>query len=57
MSKGIQYLLLPDAPEKEEKFKQGKKHYGTELCFAFHGSAIENWHGIIRRVSEQLRYC
>jgi poly [ADP-ribose] polymerase 6/8 len=44
----FQYLLLSDSPEKEEAFRKHKKLYGT--TFAFHGSAIENWHGILRKV-------
>lgn len=44
----FQYLLLSDSPEKEENFRKLKKEYGT--VFAFHGSAIENWHSILRKV-------
>jgi hypothetical protein len=43
----FQYLLLSDSPEKEEVFRKHKKEHGT--IFAFHGSAIENWHGILRK--------
>jgi len=47
MSTPHQYLLLSAPPEKEEKFRALKaKHNST---FAFHGSAIENWHSIMRR--------
>lgn len=42
-----QYLLLSDSPEKEEIFRKHKKEHGT--IFAFHGSSIENWHGILRK--------
>jgi poly [ADP-ribose] polymerase 6/8 len=42
-----QYLLLSDAPEKEERFRKLKKEFGS--TFAFHGSATENWHSIMRK--------
>uniref|UniRef100_A0A6B2L6R2 Poly [ADP-ribose] polymerase n=1 Tax=Arcella intermedia TaxID=1963864 RepID=A0A6B2L6R2_9EUKA len=42
-----QYLLLSAPPEKELKFRELKKTYGS--VFAFHGSSIENWHSILRR--------
>jgi poly [ADP-ribose] polymerase 6/8 len=41
-----QYLLLSAPPEKEERFRQLKRSYSS--LFAFHGSAIENWHSILR---------
>jgi len=47
MNTSHQYLLLSDAPEKEETFKKLKKEYGS--IFAFHGSGIENWHSIMRK--------
>jgi len=47
MSTPFQYLLLSDSPEKEEIFRKHKKEHGT--VFAFHGSRIANWHGILRR--------
>eukprot|EP01127_Copromyxa_protea_P010680 TRINITY_DN2618_c0_g1_i1.p1 TRINITY_DN2618_c0_g1~~TRINITY_DN2618_c0_g1_i1.p1 ORF type:complete len:718 (-),score=131.16 TRINITY_DN2618_c0_g1_i1:43-1887(-) len=43
----FQYMLLSDSPEKEENFRKLKKEHGT--VFAFHGSSIENWHGILRK--------
>eukprot|EP01127_Copromyxa_protea_P012695 TRINITY_DN3332_c0_g1_i4.p1 TRINITY_DN3332_c0_g1~~TRINITY_DN3332_c0_g1_i4.p1 ORF type:complete len:695 (-),score=133.86 TRINITY_DN3332_c0_g1_i4:33-2117(-) len=42
-----QYLLLSDAPEKEENFKKLKEEHGS--TFAFHGSPTENWHAIMRK--------
>jgi len=42
-----QYLLLSAPPEKEEKFRALKAKHGS--TFAFHGSASENWHSIMRR--------
>lgn len=42
-----QYLLLSAPPEKESKFRELKKKYGS--VFAFHGSSSENWHSILRR--------
>mmetsp|Transcript_37928 Transcript_37928/g.62945 ORF Transcript_37928/g.62945 Transcript_37928/m.62945 type:complete len:686 (-) Transcript_37928:552-2609(-) len=42
-----QYILYSSPPERESKFRQLKKQYGTFL--AFHGSPLENWHCILRR--------
>jgi poly [ADP-ribose] polymerase 6/8 len=47
MGTSFQFLLLSDSPEKEEKFQSYKKQYKT--TFAFHGSPIANWHGILRK--------
>jgi poly [ADP-ribose] polymerase 6/8 len=47
MGTSFQFLLLSDSPEKEEKFQSYKKQYST--TFAFHGSPIANWHGILRK--------
>jgi poly [ADP-ribose] polymerase 6/8 len=47
MGTSFQFLLLSDSPEKEEKFQNYKKQYPT--TFAFHGSPIANWHGILRK--------
>lgn len=41
-----QYLLLMDSPEKEQVFQDLKAEYGT--VYAFHGSALENWHSVLR---------
>lgn len=42
-----QYLLLSAPPEREARFRDLKAKHGS--VFAFHGSAIENWHSILRR--------
>jgi len=47
MGTSFQFLLLSDSPEKEEKFQNYKKEHKT--TFAFHGSPIANWHGILRK--------
>eukprot|EP00754_Rhynchopus_humris_P004594 Rhum_TRINITY_DN12320_c0_g1::Rhum_TRINITY_DN12320_c0_g1_i1::g.51042::m.51042/K15258/PARP6_8; poly [ADP-ribose] polymerase 6/8 len=41
-----QFLLVSAPPEKQEAFQRQKKKYGT--IWAFHGSATENWHSIMR---------
>jgi len=41
-----QYILLTSAPEKEVSFQEFKKKYSS--IYAFHGSALKNWHAIIR---------
>ncbi|KAL6075093.1 Poly [ADP-ribose] polymerase 6, variant 2 [Balamuthia mandrillaris] len=41
-----QFVLLCKTPEKEAKFQALKKKYGS--VWAFHGSALENWHAILR---------
>eukprot|EP01080_Neovahlkampfia_damariscottae_P012442 gene12442-6194_t len=41
-----QYALLSSTPEKEEKFLAAKKKYGS--FYAWHGSALSNWHAIMR---------
>ena len=46
MGTDLQFVKTRCTPEKEEAFSQAKKQYGS--TFAFHGSAIENWHSIIR---------
>merc|ERR1712216_126818 len=42
----FQYLLISGAPEREDRFQELKKKYGS--MFAYHGSAAENWHSILR---------
>lgn len=42
-----QYLLISAPPEKEAEFQRAKKTHGS--FWAFHGSAPENWHSILRR--------
>lgn len=50
----IQFRLVQGAPDKEQRFieavranvAQGKSNYPT--IFAWHGSALENWHSILR---------
>jgi len=46
MSTSHQYLLLSNSPEKEARFRLFKQQYPA--VWAFHGSAIENWHAILR---------
>eukprot|EP01061_Rhynchopus_euleeides_P033823 TRINITY_DN5710_c0_g2_i1.p1 TRINITY_DN5710_c0_g2~~TRINITY_DN5710_c0_g2_i1.p1 ORF type:complete len:673 (+),score=276.56 TRINITY_DN5710_c0_g2_i1:72-2090(+) len=41
-----QYLLVSAAPSKQEQFDALKRKYKT--TFAYHGSATENWHSILR---------
>jgi len=43
-----QFLLRSSPPAKEVSFQEAKRKHGS--TFAFHGSAIENWHSIIRYV-------
>jgi len=43
----IQLLLLSCPPKKELKFQQEKKKKGS--FYAFHGSAFNNWHCILRQ--------
>ncbi|XP_052098298.1 protein mono-ADP-ribosyltransferase PARP6-like [Mytilus californianus] len=47
MKTPFQYLLLSSPPAKEAAFREAKEKYGS--TFAFHGSAVENWHSIIRQ--------
>ncbi|CAJ1409330.1 unnamed protein product [Effrenium voratum] len=42
----FQYLLVSAPPDKEARFNKLKEQFGTS--FAFHGSASENWHSILR---------
>jgi len=42
-----QFLLLSATPEKEKLFQENKKKYGQ--VWAFHGSGLCNWHGILRK--------
>lgn len=42
-----QFILLSSTPEKEAIFREKKKHLGS--FYAFHGSAIGNWHCILRK--------
>jgi len=41
-----QFLLLSSTPAREKKFQEEKKKKGS--FFAFHGSAFNNWHSIMR---------
>eukprot|EP01061_Rhynchopus_euleeides_P033825 TRINITY_DN5710_c0_g2_i3.p1 TRINITY_DN5710_c0_g2~~TRINITY_DN5710_c0_g2_i3.p1 ORF type:complete len:662 (+),score=277.54 TRINITY_DN5710_c0_g2_i3:72-2057(+) len=41
-----QFLLISAAPSKQEQFDALKRKYKT--TFAYHGSATENWHSIMR---------
>jgi len=41
-----QYVMLSSAPERNAKFNNYREQYGS--FFAFHGSAVENWHAILR---------
>eukprot|EP01080_Neovahlkampfia_damariscottae_P011934 gene11934-5335_t len=41
-----QYALLSSTPEKEAIFREAKKKYGS--FYAWHGSALCNWHAIMR---------
>ncbi|CAC5414246.1 PARP6_8 [Mytilus coruscus] len=47
MKTPFQYLLHSSPPAKEAAFREAKEKYGS--TFAFHGSAVENWHSIIRQ--------
>jgi hypothetical protein len=42
-----QYLMLAGTPEKEKRFREMKKQYGS--VWAFHGSALSSWHSIMRK--------
>jgi len=42
-----QYILMSSTPDKERRFQELKKKYGSIL--AFHGSALGNWHSIMRK--------
>lgn len=46
MSTDYQYVMLSSTPEKEIKFNLEKKKYGS--FYAWHGSALHNWHAILR---------
>lgn len=46
MSSDYQYVMLSSTPEKEIKFNLEKKKYGS--FYAWHGSALQNWHAILR---------
>lgn len=50
----FQYLLLSAPPEKEQRFQELKKQFGTS--FAFHGSSAENWHSILRNGLKNASY-
>ena len=41
-----QFWIQSASPEQEETFSKAKANHGS--TFAFHGSAIENWHCILR---------
>eukprot|EP01060_Flectonema_neradi_P007432 TRINITY_DN1517_c1_g2_i1.p1 TRINITY_DN1517_c1_g2~~TRINITY_DN1517_c1_g2_i1.p1 ORF type:complete len:782 (+),score=158.61 TRINITY_DN1517_c1_g2_i1:49-2346(+) len=48
-----QYLLCASTPEKEERFRARReamkqKNGGTGSFWAWHGSALPNWHAILR---------
>jgi poly [ADP-ribose] polymerase 6/8 len=42
-----QYLLLSSTPKQEKTFQTNKTKYGA--IWAFHGSALCNWHAILRK--------
>ena len=52
MSTKHQYLLLSSPPAKERKFQEEKKKHGS--FWAFHGSAFNNWHSILRNGLKNL---
>jgi poly [ADP-ribose] polymerase 6/8 len=41
-----QYIMLTQSPAREKIFHDFKKQFGS--FFAFHGSALQNWHSILR---------
>ena len=41
-----QYILLSASPEKEKLFQEYRQKYKS--VYAFHGSALSNWHAILR---------
>jgi poly [ADP-ribose] polymerase 6/8 len=47
MNTKYQYYLMSNTPAKEKRFAELKKKYGTR--WAFHGSALCNWHAIFRK--------
>lgn len=46
MGTPYQFLMLSNAPEKEGKFRESKRKYGSQ--YMFHGSSAWNWHSILR---------
>jgi len=46
MATSNQFLLLSSTPAREKRFQEEKKKKGS--FFAFHGSAFNNWHSIMR---------
>ncbi|KAI9807165.1 MAG: hypothetical protein M1825_005883 [Sarcosagium campestre] len=48
----LQFRFAQGAPDKEQRFVQAlgtvENSSGVESIFAWHGSALENWHGIVR---------
>ena len=42
-----QYCLMSSPPAREKTFQELKKQYGS--VYAFHGSALGNWHSIMRQ--------
>jgi len=53
MGTPYQYVLVSDNPQKESNFRRvrdaNKKKKGKGSFYAFHGSAIGNWHSIFRQ--------
>ena len=47
METPYQYMMMMDNPEKAATFSTNRKKYGS--YWAFHGSAIENFHNILRK--------
>ncbi|KAF0972282.1 hypothetical protein FDP41_009185 [Naegleria fowleri] len=47
MQTDYQYIMMMDNPEKAATFAQNRKKYGS--YWAFHGSAVENFHSILRK--------
>lgn len=53
MGTPYQYVLVSDNPQREARFRKkraenAKKKGGRGSFYAFHGSAIGNWHSIFR---------
>lgn len=49
MNTPYQFLMVSDSPAKEEAFARARAAHGDKTLFAFHGSAMENWHSILRK--------
>lgn len=44
----MQFIMQTGNPEVEVKFQENLKLSEGKTIFGFHGSAVENWHSIIR---------